>query len=54
MKIWQDVKDVIAAPFGGDVDAKHLFLLIGMLLIFISAWLFILSHIRAAMMEVID
>lgn len=54
MKIWQDVKDVIAAPFSGDIDAKHLFLVIGLILVFIAAWLFILAHIRAAMMEVID
>lgn len=54
MQIWQDVKDVIAAPFGGELDLVHLFLLIGVILVFLGAWLFILAHIRSAAMEVLE
>lgn len=54
MKFWNDVKAVIAAPFGGDeIDMTHLFLLVGMILIFISAWLLILKHVRDAAMEIV-
>lgn len=54
MQIWQDMKDVIAAPFGGELDLMHLFLLIGVILVFVVAWMFILAHIRSAAMELVE
>ena len=54
MHIWDEVKKVFAAPFSGEVDMVHLFLLIGVILVFIVAWMFILAHIRSAAMELVE
>ncbi len=57
MKIFQDIKDVAAAPFSEELDLWHLFLLIGIILVFIMAWLFVIAHMREAgkaVLEVID
>lgn len=54
MSILSDVSDIAKAPFTGELSLKDLFLLIGVVLVFIAIWLFIIAHIRGAAMEVID
>ncbi len=57
MKIFQDIKDVATAPFSEELDLMHLFLIVGIILVFIMAWLFIIAHMREAgksVLEVID
>lgn len=57
MKIFQDIKDVASAPFSEELDLYHLFLLIGIILVFVMAWLFIIAHIREggrAVLEAIE
>ena len=50
--LWNDITAILEAPFVGDLDIWHIFLLTGLVLVFITAWLMILGHIRAAEMEV--
>lgn len=54
MKIFEDINDILKAPFVGDLDIRHLFALVGLVLVFIAAWIFVLQHIRHAAMEVIE
>lgn len=51
-KIWDNITDILKAPFVGELDLVHLFLLIGVVLVFVAAWVFILRHIRLAASEV--
>lgn len=49
--LWDDIVNILKAPFVGDLDLIHLFLLVGVILVFIGAWVMILRHIRLAAME---
>ena len=51
--MWNNVLAILKAPLTNDLDTTHLFLLTGLILVFIAAWIMILSHIRAAAMEVV-
>lgn len=51
-KLWDDIVAILKAPFVGQLDLTHLFLLVGVVLIFAAAWVFILNHIRLAASEV--
>lgn len=51
MDIIEDVKETLTAPLFGRLDIAHLFLLVGLVLVFSTAWVMILAHIRAAAME---
>jgi hypothetical protein len=52
MKLADDLTDMVKAPFVGSLDLAHLFLLVGIVILFCAMWLFILEHIRSAMMEI--
>ncbi len=52
-KLWSEIQSILKAPITSSLDTTHLFLLTGLILVFIAAWLMILGHIRAAAMEVI-
>lgn len=52
-KLWDDITAILKAPFIGEVDTVHLFLIVGLILIFTAAWVFILNHIRIAASEII-
>ncbi len=43
----------LKAPVAGELDTVHLFMLTGLVLVFIAAWIMILGHIRAATSEAI-
>lgn len=51
-QIWQNVKDLLTAPVVGEVDTIHLWALIGLVLIGLVIWGFILRHIRLAASEI--
>lgn len=53
MQIWNDILDLLTAPFVGQLDLAHLFLLVGVVILFALIWVFILNHIRLAAMEAI-
>jgi hypothetical protein len=50
--IWGAIKDTLTAPFVGELDLTHLFLLIGAILVFIAIWVLILNHIAIAAAEI--
>jgi len=50
--LWQDMLNILKAPVAGSLDVKHLFLLIGIVLVMIAAWLMILQHVRSAAEEI--
>jgi len=52
-KLWNDIKNILSAPLTNELDITHVFLLTGLILVFIAAWIMILGHIRAAAMEVL-
>ena len=52
-KLWQAIIDILRAPLVGEVDAIRLFLLTGLVLVFLAAWAIILAHIRAAAPEIV-
>ncbi len=45
-QLWSDIVAILKAPFVGDLDLIHLFLLIGIVLIFVAAWAMVLSYAR--------
>lgn len=47
-QVWSDILAMLKTPFVGDLDVTHLFILVGVVLVFIAAWVFILNHIRLA------
>lgn len=53
MQLWNDIVAMLKAPFVGDLDLTHLFLLIGVVLLFIAAWVLILNHVRLAASEIV-
>ena len=50
-QLWDDIKAILTAPFVGDLDLVHLFLLVGLVLVFIAAWVMVLGHIQSAAAE---
>lgn len=52
-EIWSNILATLKAPLTEDLDIIHLFMLTGLILVFIAAWLMILSHIRTAASEVV-
>lgn len=48
-----DVTAVLKAPFTGKLDLLHLFLIVGLVIIFAAAWVFILNHVKLAAAEVV-
>ena len=50
-KAWDDVLALLKAPFVGDLDVMHLFLLVGIVLIFAMLWGIILHYVRLTALE---
>jgi hypothetical protein len=51
--IWSEVVSILKAPLVSTLDTKTLFLLVGLVLVMIAAWVMILGHIRVAAQEII-
>ena len=51
-KIWSDIKNLLTAPLVGELDTVHLWALIGVVLISLLLWGFILRHIKLAAQEI--
>jgi hypothetical protein len=50
--LWQDILDLLQAPFIGQLDLEDLFLVVGVVLVFIALWGLILYHIQLAASEI--
>lgn len=52
MDLLNGMADLLTTPFVGELDLEHLFLLVGLVILFIMAWGFILNHIKMAAQEI--
>jgi hypothetical protein len=52
MSVWQDILDMLTTPFVGSLDLEHLFLLVGLVILFTALWIIILGHIQSAAEEI--
>lgn len=50
-KAWDEIFALLKAPFVGDLDVWHLFLLVGVVLIFAAVWGIILHYVRLTALE---
>lgn len=48
LQLWDDIVQMVTTPFVADVDIWHIFLLIGLVLVFIVIWVLILRYVRLA------
>jgi hypothetical protein len=53
MQLVEDTAAILKAPFSGKLDLYQLFLIVGLVLIFATAWALLLNHIRSAAMELV-
>ena len=51
-KLWSDIRNLLTAPLAGEVDAVQIWSLVGVVLISLFVWGFILRHIRLAATEI--
>ncbi len=51
--IWQKMVDILKAPLTNELDTIHLFLLTGLVLVMIAAWLMIMHAVRETALEVV-
>ena len=51
-QLWSDILDILKAPVAGNLDVKHLFLLVGLVVVMIAAWVMILRHFDSAVEEI--
>ena len=52
-KLWSDIVAMVTAPFTQKLDLLNLFVLVGIVLIFIAGWVLILNHVRIAAAEAV-
>lgn len=50
-KLYEDIKTMLAEPFVGNLDILHLFLLVGLVIVFAILWNMVLGHIALAAIE---
>lgn len=48
---WNGIMDILRAPFVGELDLIHLFLLVGIVLIFAAIWAVVLHYVRLSTLE---
>jgi len=53
MELLDQIQAILTAPFVGSLDLYHLFALVGIVLLMIAAWAFIIHSISATAAEVI-
>ena len=44
-QVWDDILAMLKAPFVGDLDLLHLFLLVGVVIVFAAIWAVIMHYI---------
>jgi hypothetical protein len=47
-KLWDDVVNILKAPFVGSLDIIHIVLLVGLVIVASIAWVMVLRHVRLA------
>lgn len=51
MNIWSKIQSILTAPLTEDLDTPHLFLLVGLVIVSIGAWLIILNYMTRSIEE---
>lgn len=51
-KLWSDIKGILTAPLAGEVDSVQIWSLVGVVLISLFVWGFILRHVKLAATEI--
>lgn len=54
VKVWDDAMNILKAPITGELDAWHLFFLVGVVLVSILIWAIIMSFITRGLGAVAD
>lgn len=52
--IWAEIKGILTAPLGQKLDPVQLFLIVGLVLVFISAWLILLRYMQAGISTIVE
>lgn len=50
-KLYEDIKTLITEPFVGQLDILHLFLLVGLVIVFAILWNMVIGHIALAALQ---
>jgi hypothetical protein len=50
--VWDDIVTMLKTPFVGNLDVVHLFMLVGIVLVFIALWVVIFNKIVSVSQEV--
>lgn len=54
MNIWSEIKAIIKAPITEKLDTAQLFMIVGLVLVFIVAWLVILKYMTAGVQTIAE
>lgn len=54
MNIFENMADVLKQPVTDDLDLGHLFLIVGLVIVFIAIWVFVLKVAKGAVTEVVE
>lgn len=52
--MWAEVKAILTAPLNNKLDPVQLFLIVGLVMVFVTAWLIILKYMQAGVSAVIE
>jgi hypothetical protein len=52
--IWTEIKGILTAPLAERLDPVQLFLIVGLVLVFISAWLILLRYMQAGISTIAE
>jgi hypothetical protein len=53
-QLMQDIGATLTTPFVGQLDLVHLFLLVGIVLVFAAAWVMVLHYVHMAASAVVE
>lgn len=54
MNILENMAGVLKQPITDDLDLGHLFLVVGLVIVFIAVWVFVLKVAKGAITEVVE
>jgi hypothetical protein len=54
MNVFENMAGVLKQPVTDQLDLGHLFLLVGLVIVFIAVWVFVLKVAKGAVTEVVE
>lgn len=52
--IWTEIKAILTAPLAQKLDTVQLFLIVGLVIVFISAWFILLKYMKAGISAIAE